>query len=258
MRLPHEGQIPRSTPDRCPLGNQSTILPAGTFGTRHLTQNRCPGGYQTHLEALSADELRDLVEKEKEKRAALEDAKLQFSEPLFRGGPHALGKFGMLDAPGGGSIVPGKEAGERGYVATLTDAAQICPLAKSYVRLRDRVLRAGRAGELADPVSPVKYVEWAHGNEIVLPEPLVSAVTRRFDMLKDNETLRKENRKLVEQVTQLEGLVAALKMSRSDESGDRPDRPLKRRERDSLHLIMLACAIKGYDTSLSSVVKRHC
>lgn len=110
----------------------------------------------------------------------------------------------------------------------------------------DRALRAALSGELSNPTSPFKYIEWALRGAVDIPQALKAAVERRLGRIEDYESLRNTNEHLKKNVKALE---AALLEARHNKTGTTPqmsDRPLRTQERENLRLMALAGAITAY------------
>jgi hypothetical protein len=129
-------------------------------------------------------------------------------------------------------------------IAPLVD---VSPLAKRYSRLRERVLRAEQAGELSDPISPHKYIEWAQRNTIEVPKVLVDKIVARSGRIQDYESVCDANAKLTQKISELEAILAAERDKLRSGAGSAVDPLLETRERESLQLILIACAIKSYN-----------
>ena len=199
--------------------------------------------YEKHLASLSPKQVEDLVWDERERRAAAEDAELPFSEPLSADDiAHwgCLASWSLLEAV---ALSLGKDPLKVDQ-ESLTAAAEVSPLAKRYNRLKDRVLRAEQTGELSNPISPPKYIEWAQREAICLPNDIEVAVGLRFGRLEDDRSIRDANTQLIRRIGQLEALLSAQGMVNTQTPSDHP---LRARERDSLLLIMIACAINPYN-----------
>jgi hypothetical protein len=202
---------------------------------------KIPGDSTSYWESQSPEQLDAFLQAAKKKRGAAQDAKLPFNEPLSAGDIAYWGCLASWSPPEAAALTLGKDP-RKADEESLLAAAEISPLAKSYIRLRDRVLRAVQAGELSSPITPPKFIQWAQREGISLAKDLATAVTKRFGKIEDWKKIREDNERLNRRVSELEAVLSAPDAGGTDVQSDRP---LQTRERDSLLLIMITCAINS-------------
>ena len=202
--------------------------------------------YRKYLKSLPPRQLQDLVHEEIERRAAAEDAKQPFNEALSSDDVQHWCGLACWSLPEAVTLTLGKDPC-KAEGETLAAAVKLSPLAKKYVRLKDRVVRAEQAGELSDPISPARFIEWAQREAISVPKDLMEAVTRRCGKIEDDKSIRETNERLIRRVGELEAILASQHQEGTGEGNRRSDRPLLTRERDSLYSILIACAIIPYN-----------
>jgi hypothetical protein len=204
--------------------------------------------YEEQLSALSPEELGVLVRNERQKRAHDEDAKRPFNRPSSAEDIAHWSALPLWHLQEATALSFGMEPQHASW-KEIEPLVDVSPLAKRYSRLRERVLRAEQAGELFDPISPHKYIQWAQRNTIEVPKVLVDEIVARSGRIQNYESICDANAKLTQKISELEAILAAERDKLRSGVVNVVDRPLKTRERESLQSILIACAIKPYHYS---------
>ena len=192
--------------------------------------------YKKNLLALSPEELKALVQTEREKQAHDRDAKRPFNRPSSAEDIAHCGALPLWHLEEAIALSLGMEP-QRANWKKIAPLLGVSPVAKKYSRLRERVLRAEQAGELSNPISPHTYIEWAQRNMIEVPKELVENVVARSGRILDYNSVCDANAQLTQRVRELETADATR------------EKPLKTKERDSLLklVIGMATAFYGYN-----------
>lgn len=242
--------------------------------------------YRAELQAKSADEIRELVRRAKDREAKAIAARLAKEEQeRFYNQPHAKADFShyckaatwTLDECVALSL--GKEPLKVNWT-NVKQLVQVSEFARSYERRRDLLIRAKNAGQLFDPVYPSIFLAWAKDKKIDLAEELVPSAVDHGISLKgwkelyedlkeryssDVDEMLKMHKKNTSDLIAIhkrdlggvtEKLIAAerrlAEFSTADKGKTQTDpqatseRPLQTRERESLQLIAFLGAVRGY------------
>lgn len=117
----------------------------------------------------------------------------------------------------------------------------------TFHALERLVERATEMGVLQEKNEPKKFVEWAQGNRIFVPESLLDALSDHHKCPSDLEN--KYNVQTIE-IRKLKTEVEALRLQASEqEKFENGDLPISTRERESLLKIVIGVAIKKYNYS---------
>jgi hypothetical protein len=214
--------------------------------------------YNSQLLALPPEELDELVRGEKEKRAHEQDAGRPFNRPCSA---EDLGHWGTLllwSLDEAIALSLGLDPQHASWMS-IAPQVRVSPLAKKYSQLRERVSRAEQGGELSNPISPHKYMEWARRNMIEVSKVLAEEIVARTGRIQDYESICAANAKLTQRISELEAILTAESDKLGSGGANVVDRPLETRERESLQSILIACAIKpyNYSPSMRSAVPRQ-
>jgi hypothetical protein len=192
--------------------------------------------YRVELQGLDDEHFEVLVyqelEKESHERQHHEEQARFFHQPNAVAAFKYWGRFPLWTLEEAISLTLGKNP----VVVTwpeIESYVEVSPFAKHFCNLRRFILRAREAGQLADPVPPKAYVDWAKAKGIALPTKLKESVNAKQGD-EDWKTLYEEAKVQLDAMTrELDRLKAA-------------DEPLSGKERKTFLKLILGMAIGGY------------
>jgi hypothetical protein len=192
--------------------------------------------YRVELQGLDDEHFEMLVYQELEKEA--HERQLHEEQARFFHQPNAVaafkywGRFPLWTLEEAIALTLGKNPVVVTW-AEIESYVEVSPFAEHFCNLRRFILRAREAGQLADPVPPKAYVDWAKAKGIALPTGLKESVNAKQGD-EDWKTLYEEAKVQLDAMTsELDRLEAA-------------DEPLSGKERKTFLKLILGTAIGGY------------
>jgi hypothetical protein len=238
--------------------------------------------YRAELLTLPSDDLKSLVESEREKQRAELAAKVEheererfFNQPLARADFDHWSKAAHWTLDEAVALSFGK-APERVNWETVKPFVNVSAFAFQYQRRRHLALRAKQWKQLFDPVLPGVFLAWAKRTDLEVSPDLEAAVTARgiqvadwkthYDDLKSNydelhqkwgdnydelhkgwmEVCEDKNRIIADLQRQLADAEAKAVSAQSAIPRDPTEKPVGTRERDSLLKLIIGMAMGGY------------
>jgi len=196
--------------------------------------------YRKYLRDLPEAEFAELYKKEKLARQTRQDARQEaFDRHRFFNEPEAVADFEYWAACAAWTVEEavalsfGKEPSVVNSETIVKEVKSApSPFARTFERQKRLVLRAIAAGDLADPLVPTTFLEWAHNNSLCLPPQLVEFVRPNLTMWKDR------CQKLEDELQSLRSQLDSAKI-----------RELSTREKHTLQKMVLTMALAkfGYD-----------
>jgi hypothetical protein len=263
-----------------------TTFPVSLSGNRHARTDpefaKRVAQYRAELLELPSQELKALVEAEREKEQAELAARIEreereqyFNQPCARADFEHWSRAAHWTLDEAVALSFGK-APERVNWETVKPFVRVSAFAIQYQRRRDLALRATLWKQLFDPVLPGFFLAWAKRTDLEVSSDLEAAVTARgvlvadwkthYDDLKtkydelhrkwgDNydelqkgwmEVCEDKNRTIAELQQQLAGAEAKTASAQPAIPRDPPEKPLGTRERESLLKLIIGMAVGGY------------
>jgi len=238
--------------------------------------------FRAELLALHSDELKRLVEDEREKQRAEVAAKIEreerqrfFNQPLAQADFDHWSKAAHWTLDEAVALSFGK-APERVNWETVKPLVHVSAFAFQYQRRRDLALRAKLWKQLFDPVLPGFFLAWAKRTGLEVSSDLEAAVTARGVLVADwrshyedlnakydelhrtwenkydelhkryMEVSEDKNRVIADLHQQLADAEAKAASAQSAIRPDPREKPLATRERDSLLKLVVGMAMGGY------------
>lgn len=204
--------------------------------------------YRKTLAALPSDELEERYRHERDKNQAADDEERFFNNPQADADFDYWSKmpYWSLDEAVALSFGKAPEVVNKNSLKSVF--SWVSPFVREYNRTHELAARAVKWRKLFDPVMPRLYVNWAHDNDISLPDKLVAKVEARSETLIDwqaryDEVLARNNQNVDKANKLLDA--ANARIAELEESAG-VAKPLHTKERESLLKLVAGMAIGGY------------